>query len=53
MAQALAAAPFDGVDALWLINAPLPAGYRNGRLSLRWRRGDSAVYAVTPAPIRR
>ncbi len=53
MGQALAAAPFDGIDALWLINAPLPAGYRNGRLALRWRHGDSAVYAVTPAPIRR
>ena len=53
MRDALAAIPFNGIDALWLIDAPLPTGYRNPQLVLRWRHGDSAVYAVTPAPLRR
>ena len=47
--DALAAIPFDGIDDLWLIDASLPNGYRNPRLSLQWQGEDSALYSVLPA----
>ncbi len=47
--DALAALPLDGIDDLWLIDAVLPAGYRNPRLSLRWQGADSVLYSVLPA----
>ena len=48
MQDALAAAPFDGVDYLWLIDASLPPGYHNPLLSERWHEGSSTLYAVIP-----
>jgi hypothetical protein len=47
--DALAAIPFDGIDVLWLIDASLPTGYRNARLSPQWQGEDSVLYAVLPA----
>jgi hypothetical protein len=41
--------PFDGIDYVWLIDAQLPSGYQNVRLSQRWHSGNSALYAVGPA----
>ena len=46
MDDALATIPFGGIDYLWLLNASLPAGYSNSRLSIRWRHGSSTLYAV-------
>ena len=48
MRDALAAVPFDGIDYLWLINASLPADYRNPRLQARWRNDSSTLYSVLP-----
>lgn len=47
--EALAALPLDGIDDLWLIDAVLPAGYRNPRLSPRWQGEHSVLYSVLPA----
>lgn len=49
MQDALAAAPFDGLDYVWLLDATLPPGYRNQRLSARWHEGSSTLYAILPA----
>ncbi|NPD65202.1 hypothetical protein HN018_00900 [Lichenicola cladoniae] len=46
--NALAAIPFDGIDYLWLIDAALPPGYSNSRLTVRWTEGGSSLYAVRP-----
>lgn len=44
--EVLAVAPLGGVDYLWLIDAVLPAGYRDPRLALRWQNNSSAIYDV-------
>ena len=46
--DALAAAPFDGIDDLWLINTALPQGYRNPRLVAQWHNEHSTLYSVLP-----
>ncbi len=46
--QAVSELPLRGIDYLWLLDAALPAHYRNPRLSLRWHAGDTALYAVLP-----
>ncbi len=46
MQDALPGIPFGGIDYLWLLNASLPPGYSNSRLSVRWQRGGSTLYAV-------
>jgi hypothetical protein len=46
--DALAAAPLEGVDYVWLIDAALPAGYRDPRLELSWQNSSSAIYDVRP-----
>ena len=46
MHDALPMIPFDGIDYLWLLNASLPSGYSNSRLTVRWQRGSSTLYAV-------
>lgn len=48
MRDALATIPFDGIDDLWLIDARLPPGYSNPRLTMRWEHGGSSLYAVQP-----
>lgn len=48
MQDALARIPFNGIDYLWLIDASLPADYRNAMLSVAWHGGTSTLYAVRP-----
>jgi hypothetical protein len=43
--QALAHAPVDAVDYVWLIDTGKPA-HQDERLAEVWREGDSALYAV-------
>jgi len=48
MRDALANIPFGGIDYLWLIDARLPPGYSDPRLTMRWNDGGSSLYAVQP-----